>query len=70
MTQGRRGWDFSKWVVAGMLCANLVFTSVVLYIFFTRGVEPTTLIQAWYGLLGAELGILGWIKTRKIYRNL
>ena len=59
--------DFLKKVVAGVLIFLMIFTSVVLYLFYkTSGMEPSVLVGAVFGATVSELGICGWIQKNKI----
>ncbi|MFA5628536.1 MAG: hypothetical protein WC965_13840 [Thiohalomonadaceae bacterium] len=53
---------FSKLIVALVILLNIVFTVVVLSIFKNTGVEPSTLIAAFFGFTTAELWALAFIK--------
>ena len=57
---------FSKWIVALVIMINAVFTGAVLFIFYKIGVEPVTLIGAWFGFTTVELWALAGIKKREI----
>jgi putative copper export protein len=37
---------FSKWIVALVISLNVVFTGIVLYIFWVTQYEPSTLITS------------------------
>jgi len=46
---------FSKAIVSLVILLNAAFTVAVLYIFYRVGMEPTTLIGAWFGFTTIEL---------------
>ena len=56
---------FSKWLVGSILLLNVVFTAVVLYMFWQRGQEPSAIIVAWFGFTTGELWALSKIKRAK-----
>ena len=58
--------NFSKLVVALVLFLNIVFTAIILLIFYATGNEPPALIAAWFGFTGVELWSLATIKKSKI----
>ncbi len=60
---------FSKWVVAMVIALNTVFTVAVLFIFYKVGMEPVTLIAAFFAFTTGELWFLAGIKKREIERN-
>jgi len=60
---------FSKWIVSLVILLNAAFTVAVLFIFYRVGVEPTTLIGAWFGFTTVELWALAGIKKREIERR-
>lgn len=45
--------------------AIVVFTAAVLWIFRKTGSEPTALVYSFFGVMGVESGIMGWIKNVK-----
>ena len=57
---------FSKAIVSLVIILNAAFTVAVLYIFYRVGMEPTTLIGAWFGFTTVELWALAGIKKREI----
>jgi hypothetical protein len=57
---------FSKAIVSLVILLNAAFTVAVLYIFYRVGMEPTTLIGAWFGFTTVELWALAGIKKREI----
>ena len=60
---------FSKAIVALVIALNVFFTVAVLFIFYRVGVEPTTLIAAWFSFTTVELWALAGIKKREIEQN-
>lgn len=60
---------FSKAIVSLVILLNAAFTVAVLFIFYRVGVEPTTLIAAWFSFTTVELWALAGIKKREIDRN-
>jgi hypothetical protein len=56
---------YSKFIVLFIIIANIIFTGIILYIFFKIGHEPTTLIISWFGFTTGELAVLGGIKAVK-----
>ena len=57
---------FSKAIVSLVILLNAAFTVAVLYIFYRIGVEPTTLIGAWFGFTTIELWALAGIKKKEV----
>lgn len=55
----------TKFIVLLIVLLNIIFTSVVLYIFFKVGNEPTALIVAWFAFTTGELWLLAQIKIKK-----
>ena len=58
--------NYSKFIVAFVITANVLFTSAVLWVFLRTSAEPTTLIGAWFGFTTVELWQLATIKKKKI----
>ena len=56
---------FSKLLVLFIVVTAILFTIAILYIYVKMGTEPTTLIVAFFGFLGAELGALATIKIKE-----
>jgi hypothetical protein len=54
---------YSKAIVTLIIFLNIVFTIVILFIFYEKGTEPTGLITAWFAFSTGELSILGLIKV-------
>ncbi len=61
--KARRKRRFSKIVVTGIIVANVCFTSVVLWLFWRTGYEPTATIAAWFAFTTGELWALSRIKV-------
>lgn len=57
---------FSKVVVTLVVLLNAAFTVAVLFIFYRIGVEPVTLIGAWFAFTTVELWALAGIKKKEI----
>lgn len=45
--------------------ALVIFTSVMIWLFYTVGSVPDVLITCFFSLLGGECGVMGWIKNVK-----
>ena len=60
---------FSKAIVALVIALNVFFTVAVLFIFYKIGVEPTTLIGAWFGFTTVELCALAGIKKKEVEKQ-
>ena len=60
---------FSKWIVSLIIIMNIIFTGVVLYIFFVTYSEPYTLIGAWFGFTTVELWSLASIKKKEVSKE-
>lgn len=57
--------NFSKAIVLLVICSNVIFTSMVLYIFLRTSSEPSSLVMSWFGFTTAELWSLASIKKTK-----
>ena len=66
MDKPKKAGVFSKFVVTLIILSNVMFTSAVLYIFFSVQAEPMTLIVSWFAFTTGELGALAGIKAKKI----
>lgn len=55
----------SKRIITALLVFLLIFTVVCLWLFYSTGDEPTTLIGAVFAFCGGEAGVMGWIRTTK-----
>ena len=58
--------DYSKALLRKIVIANIIFTTVVLLIFYKTGLEPTAVCAGWYGFWGIEVWKMAHIKTEKI----
>ncbi len=56
---------FSKVIVLSVICANIIFTATVLWVFLRTSAEPSTLVMSWFGFTTAELWSLASIKKTK-----
>jgi len=56
---------FIGWMVILAFVLNVIFTTVILYIFFYTGSEPSTLIVAWFGFTTGEIVVGGAIQRKK-----
>ena len=61
---------FSKAIVSLVILLNAAFTVAVLYIFYRIGVEPTTLIGAWFGFTTIELWALAGIRKKEVEKQI
>jgi hypothetical protein len=61
--------DFSKILVVLIIVLNIIFTTTVLWIFDRTGVEPSSLIAAWFSFTTGELWFLSSIKKKKVKKN-
>ena len=61
--------SFSKFIVAFVIFANVVFTGVTLYVFLKTSCEPSSLITSWFAFTTVELWQLAAIKKRKVDKN-
>ena len=43
----------------------VVFTSAMVWLFYTTGAIPDTLVTCVFAACGGEFGVMGWIKTTK-----
>lgn len=60
---------YSKFIVAFVIAANVVFTAVVLWIFRQTSTEPTALIGAWFAFTTVEVWQLAMIKKKKVEKE-
>jgi hypothetical protein len=60
---------FSKTLVSLLILSNVIFTIAILYIFYYTGREPSTLIISWFGFTTGELGVVGYIKGKKVKKE-
>jgi hypothetical protein len=59
----------SKILVPLIIILNIIFTAVILWIFYKTHTEPTTLITCWFGFTTGELWLLATIKKVKVKNN-
>lgn len=52
----------ADWLVPFIVAANIVFASVIIFIFARTGLEPSTLISNWFRFTGIELVAMAGIK--------
>jgi len=57
---------FSKAIVSLVILLNAAFAVAVLFIFYRIGVEPVTLIGAWFAFTTGELWLLATIKKTEV----
>jgi len=60
---------FSKIIVTLVIILNVLFTATVLYVFYTIGSEPMSLIAAWFAFTTGELWMLSTIKKNEIKKG-
>lgn len=53
---------FNKKIVSLIIWMNIIFTIVIMYLFYRTGSEPAILIERWYRFTGTELIALAGIK--------
>lgn len=56
---------FMKGIIIGVFLFLLIFISVVLWLFYKTGSEPSTLIASVFAVAVGEFSILGSIKKKK-----
>ena len=56
---------FMKGIIVGVFIFLLVFITVVLWLFYKTGSEPSTLIASVFAVAVGEFSILGSIKKKK-----
>ena len=57
--------SFSKVIISILIFITLVFTGIVLYIFYCVGSEPMVLIGAFFAFVTGELALMASIKKKK-----
>ena len=57
---------YSKVRVALIILLNVAFTAAIIWLIKECGIEPTTLIVAWFGFTTGELFIVAGITKTKI----
>lgn len=62
--------QYSKALVALIICLNIIFTIAVFFVFARTGSEPSTLIATWFSFTTVELWSLARIKKKKIDREI
>ena len=65
MAKNSKKGRFSKAIVLSVICANIIFTAAVLWVFLRTSAEPSTLVMSWFGFTTAELWSLASIKKTK-----
>jgi hypothetical protein len=68
MMEEKTGVQFSKIIVSLIVVLNICFTIYVLQIFKVTGVEPVTLITAFFAFTTGELWMTASIKKSKVKR--
>lgn len=61
--RGENPVKFSKLIVTLVVILNILFTSVILYVFLRTGNEPAVLVGCWFAFTTGELFFLAKIKT-------
>lgn len=61
--------NYSKFWVSFIIVSNIVFVAVVFIAFLKTGMEPSTLITAWFSFTTVELWQLARIKVNKIKKE-
>lgn len=61
--------QYSKFWVSFIITCNVIFTIVILISFWKTGMEPSTLIGAWFSFTTVELWQLARIKKEKIRKE-
>ena len=56
----------SKVLVPMIVIANIVFTGIILVMFWYRGQEPMALIGAWFAFTTGELWAMAFIQKEKV----
>ena len=65
MAKNKKKGLFSKFVIIGVIAANVVFTYAVLKVFVKTSVEPQVLITSWFAFTTVEVWSLASIKKSK-----
>lgn len=60
---------FAKRIISFVIGANVIFTILVLYLFFKTGLEPQTLITTWFAFTTVEVWQLAKIKMKKVEKD-
>lgn len=61
--------QYSKFWVSFIITCNVIFTVAILISFWKTGMEPSTLIGAWFSFTTVELWQLARIKKEKIRKE-
>lgn len=59
----------SKILVSTIILLNIIFTGIILWIFYKTQTEPTELIRCWFAFTTGELWFLATIKKAKVKNN-
>jgi threonine/homoserine efflux transporter RhtA len=59
----------SKILVPIIILLNIIFTGIILWIFYKTQTEPTELIRCWFAFTTGELWFLATIKKAKVKNN-
>ena len=59
----------SKILVPLIILLNIIFTGIILWIFYKTQTEPAELIRCWFGFTTGELWLLATIKKVKVRNN-
>ena len=62
--------QYSKFWVSFIITCNVIFTIAILISFWKTGMEPSTLIGAWFSFTTVELWQLARIKKEKIRKEI
>lgn len=62
--------QYSKFWVSFIITCNVIFTVAILISFWKTGMEPSTLIGAWFSFTTVELWQLARIKKEKIRKEI
>lgn len=62
--------QYSKFIVSFVILLNIIFTAIVLFLFYRTGNEPSTMIGAWFSFTTVELWSLSRIKKKKIEKEM
>jgi len=58
--------SFSKILISFIIFINIVFTAVVLFIFYKVQAVPDSLVIAWFSFTTGEVGLTAFIRISKI----
>ncbi len=65
----KREGQYSKFWVSFIITCNVIFTVAILISFWKTGMEPSTIIGAWFSFTTVELWQLARIKKEKIRKE-